>query len=316
MPLAAVARLADPSARWLADPSARWLAALCLLLACAGFSAAQSPDTARALRARHLALHEQLARNAFGLPLHLESRQTSDTLEGDVYAVVDHPFALVNAALDAPDHWCEVLILHLNVKHCQSAENPSGVTLSVRIGSKQFQAIDAAFRVDLGFRVAADTSDYLQVLLKGPEGPLGTRNYRIMLEAIALDAGRSFVHLSYSYEYDTLARIAMQGYLATIGSGKVGFTVVSRGPTGLPVYVDNVRGAVERNTMRYYLAIEAYLGTWGLTPRSRVERRLLDWFNATERYARQLHELDEAQYLDIKRREIVRMGIAAPGVAR
>ena len=33
----------------------------------------------------------------------------------------------------------------------------------------------------------------------------------------------------------------MQGYLATIGSGKVGFTVVSRGPTGLPVDEDDGR---------------------------------------------------------------------------
>lgn len=296
----------------LAATGASALAALCLLLACTQFSAAQSPDAERALRARHLALREQLARSPFGQPLHLESRQASDRLEGDIHAVVNYPFALVNAALDAPGHWCDVLILHLNIKHCQPFDDPAGVTLSVRIGSKQSQPIDTAFRVDFDYRVTADTSNYLQVQLKSPQGPLGTRNYRIALEASALDATHSLIHLSYSYEYDTLARIAMQGYLATLGSGKVGFSVASRQPTGLPVYVDNVRGVVERNTMRYFLAIEAYLGTYDLPPRIQVERRLRDWFSATERYARQLHELDEAQYLDMKRDEIARMQVVAP----
>ena len=52
----------------------------------------------------------------------------------------------------------------------------------------------------------------------------------------------------------------MQSYLATAGSSKVGFSVVDRKADGTPVHIRNLRGVIERNTMRYYLAIEAFLG--------------------------------------------------------
>jgi hypothetical protein len=63
---------------------------------------------------------------------------------------------------------------------------------------------------------------------------------------------------------------------------------------------------VERNTMRYYLAIEAYLGALSAPPRARLEKRLHDWFAASERYPRQLHEMKRNDYLDMKRREYQR----------
>jgi hypothetical protein len=64
-----------------------------------------------------------------------------------------------------------------------------------------------------------------------------------------------------------------------------------------------VRGMVERNTMRYYLAIEAYLGGLSAPPAQQLDKRLQAWFDATEKYPRQLHELDRSDYLDMKRRE-------------
>jgi len=47
-----------------------------------------------------------------------------------------------------------------------------------------------------------------------------------------------------------LLRRAMQAYLATIGSAKVGFTILDR-RDGKPVYQGGVLGLLERNTMRY-----------------------------------------------------------------
>ena len=69
-----------------------------------------------------------------------------------------------------------------------------------------------------------------------------------------------------------------------------------------------VRGVVERNTMRYYLAIDAYLDAPG--PQGR-EKRLGEWFDDTERYARQLHEMDRDDYLAMKRSEFQRLQTAA-----
>lgn len=258
------------------------------------------------LRARYASLQHELAQNQFGRPIYLDSVQNEGDLSGDVYAVLSHSFAKVNAALDEAAQWCDVLILHLNVKHCRSAGGPPVSALVVYIGTKHAQQLAAAQRVEFDFRVAVDTAQYLQILLHADTGPFGVRNFRLMLEAVPLDADRSFIHLSYSYSYGLLARLAMQTYLGTIGRGKVGFSVVGRTAEGRPVYVGDVRGVIERNTMRYYLAIDAYLGTFGQPAHEQLERRLRDWFAATEQYAVQLHELGEREYLEMKRAELSR----------
>ena len=64
-----------------------------------------------------------------------------------------------------------------------------------------------------------------------------------------------------------------------------------------------VRGLVERNTMRYYLAIVAFMEASRLAPERRLEARLRSWFAAVERYPVQLHEMDQQEYLEMKRVE-------------
>ena len=74
---------------------------------------------------------------------------------------------------------------------------------------------------------------------------------------------------------------------------------------GQPVYINGVRGMVERNAMRYYLAIEAYFGAMSApTAQQQQEKRLHDWFALTEEHPRQLHEMERDEYLAIKRREL------------
>jgi hypothetical protein len=282
--------------------------ALLAALACLAVSSlarAAPPDAAAALRARYPALEKEFAQNAFGRPLHLDSQETQDWLAGDVHAVVEHPFAQVRSALGAPDHWCDVLILHLNIKYCRSTGQAPENRLLVQIGSKHAQSLVSAQRVMFDLHVKESGPDYLRVELHAPEGALGTRDYRITLEAVPLDTNRSFIHLVYTYRYGFAARMAMQGYLGTVASGKVGFSVTGRAANGQPVYVKGVRAVVERNTMRYYLAIDAYVATADLPP-GQVDRRLREWFAATEQYALQLHELDESEYLAMKRQEIER----------
>jgi hypothetical protein len=270
-----------------------------------GFATIVWAGPADTLRERHAALASELSNNAFQRPIHLESTQSSGDLRGDVHAVVDHPFATLETALRGAEQWCDILILHLNVKQCRAMGGPPANALAVSLGKKHDQPLSDAYRVDFDYRLAASEPGYMMLQLNAGAGPLGTRDYRIVVEAIPLGEGRSFLHMAYSYGYGLAARVAMQGYLSTIGSGKVGFSVVDR-RAGQPVYVDNVRGVVERNTMRYYLAIDAYLGSLSAPPQARQERRLRDWFAATERYARQLHEIDQADYLAMKRKEIQR----------
>lgn len=89
---------------------------------------------------------------------------------------------------------------------------------------------------------------------------MGTSDYRIELEAIPLPNAQTFLHFTYSYAMSFPARLAMQTYLATIGYGKLGFTETEPSANGQPQYIGGVRALIERNTMRYYLAIDSFLG--------------------------------------------------------
>jgi hypothetical protein len=292
-----------------------WLRACVVVLglvAAAGAAQAQANGTneaAEALRARHAALKDKLVDNAFRRPLVLESTEEAGDLKGDISAVVEHPYATVRTALGRAASWCDILILHLNTKSCRAAEaadRSKPATVAVNVGKKYDQPIEQTYEVAFDYRVAAQGADYLQVRLNAENGPLGTKDYRIVLEAVPLEAARSFIHLAYSYGYGFAARVAMQGYLATVGSGKVGFSVAGKDADGKPQYVGGVRGVVERNTMRYYLAIDAYLDSLAAPKGEQQEKRLRDWFAATERYATQLHELSEDGYLTMKRKEVTR----------
>jgi hypothetical protein len=285
-------------------------------LACTGAGIAHAGDaaanSAATLLAKYGALQNQLRHNQFQKPLFMDSNEISGSAMADVYALIDHPFATVDAALNDPAHWCDILILHLNIKYCRASVAGQGSALKVNIGRKYDQPLDESYQVEFAYGVATRAPDYLQVRLNADEGPLSTSNYRIMLEAAPLEGGQTFIHLSYSYSYGLVGRLAMQAYLATLGRGKVGFTVTGKQSDGLPLYIGGIRGAVERNTMRYYLAVEAYLGALSAPPQAQLEKRFRDWFAATERYSLQLYEMEQDEYLAMKRKEYVRQQAGLP----
>jgi hypothetical protein len=283
MPLAAL-----PFSRRHAWRSSLAAALLAAFASSAGHAATPQAD---ALSARHAALAPELADNPFRRPLHLISAEKDDAVQGEVYAVVDHDFAALRTALQSRQPWCDILILHPNVKQCRA--EPATRRVAVRVGRKLRQEASDAHLINFDHRVVAAGADYLQVRMEAT--PVGERH--------------SFLHLSYSYGYGLAARMAMLAYLNTAGSGKVGFTVVSHRPDGTPMLAGDVRGAVERNTMRYYLAIDTYLDSLDAPGDEQVERRLQQWFAATERYPRQLREMNREEYLSVKRLEIQRQQV-------
>lgn len=281
----------------------------CLLLLCAAGIArpvlAESEPVV-ALREKYASLEEQLRQNQFKRPLVLESAETSSRMKGDIYAIVEYPFGAVSTGLNNPGHWCDVMLLHINTKYCHAVIGASGTTLRVNIGKKAPQELADAARVEFDYSVVAVTREYLEVILSAKDGPMDTKNYLILLEAVALPNSRTFLHLTYSYAMNLAGRLAMQAYLGTVGSGKVGFTVIGKRADGQPDYIGGVRGVVERNTMRYYLAIDSFLEAARAPPATQLEKRLQSWFTAVERYPRQLHEMDREEYLGMKRDEYLR----------
>ncbi|MET3381685.1 hypothetical protein [Variovorax paradoxus] len=295
-----------PSASW----TMRTLAGTLLLLFAASaqqaLAAAPENSSAQALRATHQRLSDRLDKSSFGRPVQLDSMETADGLQGDVYAVVEHPLAEISTALKGSAHWCEVLTLHINNRRCSTASGPQGrEMLTLYVVRRYDKPIDQAFELPFVYRVASATPEHLMVELSAETGPLGTSNYRVTLEAVALDERKSFLHFSYSYDHNTMVRLGTMAYLATFGSDKVGFTVLGKTPEGQPDYIRGLRGLVERNAMRYFLTLDAYLSAPGPEQADRRQRR---WFAAAEQYPRQLHEVDLDTYLALKREDRQRDG--------
>jgi hypothetical protein len=287
----------------------RALAAALALALLATAAPAGDAIGAAALLARRSSLAPQLASNAFGGPLVLQSEQAARRIEGDVYAVLEHPYAQVAAALADPQQWCEILVLHLNTKQCRAVDG--GTQLQVRVGRKEPQPVRAAALLAFRWRPPVQRPDYLWAQMDAADGPYDTRDYRLVAEAVPLEAGRTFLHLGYGLAYGGASDLAMRLYLATVGRDKVGFTRV--GPPGGEDdgFVGGMRGVVERNTMRYYLALDAYLDSLAAPPGQQLEQRLQAWFAATEKYPRQLHEVERDAYLRMKREEVRRQRAAS-----
>ncbi len=259
-------------------------------------------------------------------PVYLQSSESPERLEGEVLALIEHPVQEVRAALAQAKAWCDILILHLNIKYCRVVRSgrdaAADEVLEVGLGRKYDEPLSKVHWLQFRFRtqpsMGEPASRLPRVELHAPQGPLDTQDIRIAVQTAGLSGGRTLLQLRYVYAQGPAARWALQLYLATVGRHKVGFTMQTDRPDGgseTPAQaqpVAGVRGLLERNTVRYYLAIDAYLDALALPPAQQLERRLQDWFAATERHATQLHELDWETYAQMKRLEVRRQQSPPP----
>jgi hypothetical protein len=266
-------------------------------------AAASLSSDGQALLDRYSALKTKLGKNQFGIPLYLESTEKFSSLHVDMYGIFAYPFDSVRDSLQTPDNWCDIKLLLINIKACTSREVADQRLLTLYSGRKYYQSPKDAFKLDLSFHVAAAEKGYLNIELAGKNGPLGTRDHRIRFEAAPIDNDRTFIHFRYDYSFGLPARAAMAGYYATIGRNKKGFSVSATDKRGNPVYVNGARGSLERTAVRSYFAIQTYMDTLGIPANRRFEQRIHRWYDLTERFPRQLHELGKGEYLANKRRE-------------
>ena len=286
------------------------LALATLLTAAVALAAVPADKTARsapaeALYGRYLELAPQLEHNQFGRALHLDSAQTDATLSGEISAVLNHPFSKLKSVLRLPANWCRLLVLHINIHTCQVELMPAGSELKVGMGQMTASHTDKVYPLEFHYQLAADSADYLDARLSAAQGPISTHNYRLSLIATALGNDKTFLQMTYEYGFGFAGRLAMNAYLATTGRNKVGFTQLPASEDGEVKFIGGMRGLIERNAMRYYLALDAHLASYAVPPEQQFEAGLRAWFDATENYPRQLHELDRSAYLTKKRAEFV-----------
>jgi len=257
----------------------------------------------KGLLARYPAIKAKLEKNQFGTPIYLESAEKESSLGVDVYGILNYPFEEVRDELQSPGNWCAITSLHTNIKACTFRKTGDHWLLTLYSGRKYYQAPEDAYKLDFKFRIVAQQPDYLDIAMTADKGPLLTTDHRIRLEAAPLDGGKTFVHFRCAYKHGLLARTAIKTYFATLARDKVGFSSIAADDTGKPVYVGGVRGAIERNAVRYYLALQTYMDTLKFPGDQRFEHQISRWFGLTERFPRQLHEMDKKEYLTAKRQE-------------
>lgn len=245
----------------------------------------------------------KLERNSFGVPLFLESAERDDRVNVDVYGIFDYPFSSVVSVVTVPANWCDIVSLHPNVKACTFRELPGDLLLTFYIGRKVYQPPEDTRQVIYHYRNVDQRQGYLDIVLSANAGPFGTKDHSMRFEALPLEGGRTFVHVSYAYSDSVALRLAEKIYFATLGWGKVGFTVTGTDRNGKPVYIGGPRGAIERNAVRYYFAIQSFMDMLSYPGENRFGMRISEWYDLTNRYREQLFELDRKDYLTFKTRE-------------
>lgn len=245
----------------------------------------------------------RLERSSFGIPLYLESFERDDKVHVDVYGVFDHPFSSVVNVLKVPANWCDIVALHPNVKACTYRELTGARLLIFYLGRKVYQPPEDTRQVMYRYQNIDQRPGYLDIILKADTGPFGTKNHRMRFKALPLEGRKTFVHVSYAYSDSTALSLAENIYFATLGRGKVGFTVTGTDRSGKPIYIDGPRGALERNAVRYYFAIQSFMNTMRYPEESRFQMRISEWYNLTTRYRKQLFDLDKNDYLRFKTKE-------------
>lgn len=251
---------------------------------------------------KYQSLVPQLTDNAFGVPIIIEANGENGRMQGNVYGVLEQPYAAASQSLTLAKNWCDITPLHFNVKACTWQRLNGDFLLTLYSGRKFYEKPDSLDVFTYRFRNNCSTTDYCKITLTAEDGPIDTSDYLFQIELIPLD-GKTFMHFHYSYDYGFFTRTAMASYFATLGAGKVGFTITGEDENGKPEYATGVEGVMERNAMRYYLALQAYLESLHDPGELRFEKRLQRWYDLTDRYRRQLYEMDRDEYLSNKRRE-------------
>lgn len=259
----------------------------------------------QSLQNKYQELAASLNKNPYGVPIYIESIGSKDSQQGNIYGVLFHPFARVKQSLSQAVNWCEIAPQHINIKACTYRKLNGSCQLTLYSGRKYFERPEDAYMLDYIYSASSQQPNFLQVQLVADDGPLGTSNYKIITEAIPLDDNSTFIKFSYSYDQGFWTRAAMGTYLATLGRDKVGFSVVGTDEHGAAIYIDGVRGVIERNAIRYYYAIKSYLDTAEASADTRFLARLNRWYELTEKHHTQLYEMDKKDYLEYKQKERV-----------
>lgn len=238
-----------------------------------------------------------------GMPAYLDSYEEKNISGVDIYGVIDYPFESVEKEIMSPAIWCNIIILHPNIRACTYRGSEDNWRFILFNTDKFEQSLSDASQLEFTWKMSQQPG-YIDILLSSPEGPYSTRDHRFALEAAARDEHRTILHLSYSYAYGGLASVFMKSYFAIFNRGKVGFSTTGGEGATNPAYTTGLRGLNERNVVRYYLALVAHLETLQLPAEQRMEKSLSLWHELAAQYKRQLAPGEKKGYIARKKLDL------------
>lgn len=275
---------------------------LIAILICGTASAQDIPSYAE-IEANRDALIEWLATDQSGVEFYTKSVPFEGGAETNIALIVDGiDIEKASASLYGPEAWCELLFLHINVKACTYGNSEDGQWIKLYMGRKFYQHPKKAKQIKLEFNSGISDDDLNWATLTADEGPFNTSDYYIGLFAIEANNG-IYVQLRSSQKADSVATSATDLYFKTLGKNKVGFSIVGTDHNGKPKYSGGAQAALERNVVRYLLAAQIYMQTHSQTGIDGMRNRTKLWYDATEKYAEQLHEVERDDYLRDKEKE-------------
>ncbi|NVO05706.1 MAG: hypothetical protein HXX19_07090 [Rhodoferax sp.] len=275
---------------------------LCLWLCCSLYGSASWADPAQQaqeLQQSFRTMEEALQHSPLKRPVDLSSRESADHLSGDLYASVEYNLSALATAAGSTQHWCEIMLLLSNTKACRTSAGPKN-SMQVFVSSSKSADTADATATEFHLDIPGNDKAYFEAVVAAKDGPMGTQDIRMQLQATPLSPTRSFLHLHYSYNTHWLGRVAMQAYLQTLGRGKVGFTPAPDSGAGTPSYIGGARAVIERNTMRYFLGLDCAMALAQQEAPQRFNAMAECWYGQVEKYPLQLHEMQRAEYLQMK----------------
>lgn len=241
-------------------------------------------------------IEKGLEKNSGPVPFFIESSVNKNASNVDIYGTIKYPFEMVQNELLVPTNWCEILLPHINVRACTYKKVNDTWLLNIYNVNKLSEPLEDAYQMKFEYRVSGLQPVYFDIALTAHEGPSHTKDHQFGFEAIPLGKKITFIHLRYSFGYSALGYFLMKIF----GGTKIGFSIIGTDSAGNPVYVEGLRGTVERDVVGYYLAILAYLDTLKAPSDQRFERQISQWYDLTARFKKQLLEMKKEKYLTYK----------------
>jgi len=235
-----------------------------------------------------------------GTRISLASSVHNEILSAEVSSILRTPFDTIVAALSQSNNWCQIMPLHFNIKACTYETLQDRDALTIYSGRKTYELPEDSFEMAYRFEIIRQDDSQLSLRLHADHGPLSTRDHLIELDVVRAEEG-SLLHFHISYQRSWLSSMLTNAYLSTLGRNKIGFSHSTQEGESRPV--QGIKGIIERNAMRYQIAINAFLNTQSLPEVMRHEAALANWFKQNDSHPEQLHEMDEADYMEIKREE-------------